>query len=99
MAAASSLRRPAAPQRAAGFGLVSMRERATLVGGELEIDSTPGAGTSIFVRVPLPAAPAPGVVRSDARLVTSGSRLRARRCRRTARRTRIRVRAGLAPAA
>jgi PAS domain S-box-containing protein len=39
----------------AGFGLVSMRERATLVGGELEIDSTPGAGTSIFVRVPLPA--------------------------------------------
>jgi PAS domain S-box-containing protein len=40
---------------AAGFGLVSMRERATLVGGELEIDSTPGAGTSIFVRVPLPA--------------------------------------------
>ena len=47
--------RPAAPQRAAGFGLVSMRERAKLVGGELEIDSTPGAGTSIFVRVPLPA--------------------------------------------
>jgi PAS domain S-box-containing protein len=37
----------------AGFGLVSMRERAMLVGGELEIDSTPGAGTSIFVRVPL----------------------------------------------
>ena len=45
----------AAPQGAAGFGLVSMRERATLVGGQLEIDSTPGAGTSIFVRVPLPA--------------------------------------------
>jgi signal transduction histidine kinase len=43
-----------APQSATGFGLVSMRERATLVGGELEIDSTPGSGTSIFVRVPLP---------------------------------------------
>jgi PAS domain S-box-containing protein len=51
---------PAAPQSAAGFGLVSMRERATLVGGELEIDSTPGSGTSIFVRVPLPAGPAAG---------------------------------------
>ena len=49
--------RPVAPQSASGFGLVSMRERATLVGGELEIDSTPGAGTSIFVRVPLPANP------------------------------------------
>jgi signal transduction histidine kinase len=49
---------PAAPQGAAGFGLVSMRERATLVGGELEIDSAPGAGTSIVVRVPLPAEPA-----------------------------------------
>jgi PAS domain S-box-containing protein len=46
----------AAPQ-GAGFGLVSMRERATLVGGELEIDSTPGVGTSIFVRVPLAARP------------------------------------------
>jgi PAS domain S-box-containing protein len=45
---------PAAPPGVAGFGLVSMRERATLVGGELEIDSRPGAGTSIFVRVPLP---------------------------------------------
>jgi signal transduction histidine kinase len=44
------------PQGASGFGLVSMRQRATLAGGELEIDSTPGAGTSIFVRVPLPAA-------------------------------------------
>jgi len=53
----------AAPQSANGFGLVSMRERATLVGGELEIDSTPGAGTSIFVRVPLPAVPASDVAR------------------------------------
>jgi len=53
----------AAPQSANGFGLVSMRERATLVGGELEIDSTPGAGTSIFVRVPLPAVPVSDVAR------------------------------------
>ena len=54
----------AAPQGANGFGLVSMRERATLVGGELEIDSTPGAGTSIFVRVPLPAVLAPSGARN-----------------------------------
>jgi signal transduction histidine kinase len=39
-----------------GLGLVSMRERAMLVGGSLEIDSTPGHGTTIFVRVPVPAS-------------------------------------------
>ncbi|MFI5076775.1 MAG: GAF domain-containing protein, partial [Vicinamibacteria bacterium] len=55
--------RPAAPHRAAGFGLISMRERAMLVGGELEIDSTPGSGTSIFVRVPLPAEGARSLAR------------------------------------
>jgi PAS domain S-box-containing protein len=36
-----------------GLGLVGMRERAVLVGGELEIESSPGGGTTIFVRVPL----------------------------------------------
>jgi signal transduction histidine kinase len=36
-----------------GLGLISMRERATLVGGEIEIDSAPGRGTSIFVKVPI----------------------------------------------
>ncbi|HEX6599259.1 MAG TPA: CheR family methyltransferase, partial [Gemmatimonadaceae bacterium] len=35
------------------FGLVNMRERATLAGGELTIDSTPGHGTTLIVRVPL----------------------------------------------
>jgi PAS domain S-box-containing protein len=34
-----------------GLGLISMRERAALVGGTLEIESTPGEGTTIFVRV------------------------------------------------
>ena len=38
---------------AGSMGLVSMRERATLVGGELTIDSTPGQGTTLIVRVPL----------------------------------------------
>lgn len=38
------------------LGLVSMRERATLVGGDLAIRSTPGHGTVVAVRVPLPAS-------------------------------------------
>jgi signal transduction histidine kinase len=36
-------------------GLSSMRERVALLGGELEIRSKPGAGTSIVAEVPLPA--------------------------------------------
>lgn len=36
------------------FGLASMRERAQIIGGELEIDSAPQDGTRIRVRVPLP---------------------------------------------
>ncbi len=36
-----------------GLGLLSMRERATLAGGRLEIESTPNVGTTIFVRVPI----------------------------------------------
>jgi len=37
----------------AGMGLVGMRERATLVGGELEVESSPGGGTTVYVRTPL----------------------------------------------
>jgi PAS domain S-box-containing protein len=36
-------------------GLSSMRERVALLGGELEIRSKPGAGTSLVAEVPLPA--------------------------------------------
>lgn len=35
------------------LGLSGMRERAGLVGGTLEIESSPGTGTAIFVRLPL----------------------------------------------
>ena len=38
---------------AAGLGLVSMRERIHLIGGEFAIESMPGVGTSILARVPL----------------------------------------------
>jgi PAS domain S-box-containing protein len=36
-----------------GLGLLGMRERATLIGGEVEIESAPGRGTTIYVRVPM----------------------------------------------
>jgi len=34
-----------------GFGLVSMRQRASAIGGEWQIDSQPGRGTRVSVRV------------------------------------------------
>ncbi len=34
------------------LGLVGMRERARLIGGSLTVESAPGQGTSIYVRVP-----------------------------------------------
>jgi PAS domain S-box-containing protein len=36
-----------------GLGLLGMRERAALVGGTLEIESSPNEGTTIFARVPI----------------------------------------------
>jgi len=35
------------------LGLLGMRERAEMVGGTLTVESTPGTGTTIIVRVPL----------------------------------------------
>lgn len=39
------------------FGLVGMRERVQMLGGQLSIDSQPGRGTTITARVPLDPAP------------------------------------------
>jgi PAS domain S-box-containing protein len=36
-----------------GFGLVGMRERAALLGGTLEVESTRGAGTEVRAEIPL----------------------------------------------
>lgn len=35
-----------------GFGLISMRQRAGAIGGEWQIDSQPGSGTRVSVRLP-----------------------------------------------
>jgi PAS domain S-box-containing protein len=36
-----------------GLGLIGMRERAALVGADLQIESTPGRGTTVIVRTPV----------------------------------------------
>ncbi|HEU4627552.1 MAG TPA: ATP-binding protein [Steroidobacteraceae bacterium] len=41
--------------RPPGFGLNGMRERVTLLGGELELDSAPGRGFSFVARLPADA--------------------------------------------
>ncbi len=43
-----------------GLGLIGMRERATLVGGTLEIESQPNDGATVVVRIPVPPAPETG---------------------------------------
>jgi two-component system sensor kinase len=35
------------------LGLVGMRERATLLGGRLEVESSPGSGATILVELPV----------------------------------------------
>lgn len=40
-----------------GFGLIGMRERIALIGGELEFDSQPGAGTTVAARLPVQRRP------------------------------------------
>ncbi|MDO8213578.1 GAF domain-containing sensor histidine kinase, partial [Conexibacter sp. CPCC 206217] len=41
-----------------GFGLIGMRERVTLAGGTLTVESSPGGGTTITATVPAPGGPA-----------------------------------------
>jgi PAS domain S-box-containing protein len=36
------------------LGLIGMQERAVLAGGTLEIETAPGEGTTVFLRVPIP---------------------------------------------
>ena len=41
------------PETPPGVGISSMRERAALSGGDLEIESEVGRGTNVRLRVPL----------------------------------------------
>jgi two-component system, NarL family, sensor histidine kinase UhpB len=40
-------------RRGAGLGFAGMRERLALIGGELEIESSPGRGTTVYARIAL----------------------------------------------
>ncbi|MBN2560390.1 MAG: histidine kinase, partial [Phycisphaerae bacterium] len=42
-----------ANKRRRRLGLLGMRERAEMVGGTLDIESTPGKGTTVQARIPL----------------------------------------------
>ena len=48
--AAALLQAPATGRK---LGLLGMQERAALAGGSVEIESNPGAGTTVFARLPL----------------------------------------------
>lgn len=47
--------RPLGGDEMGGYGLLSMAERAEIVGGRLNIRSRPGAGTAVTATVPLPS--------------------------------------------
>jgi signal transduction histidine kinase len=47
--------RPTAPRRPQSLGLVGLRERAQLLRGEVRVDSSPGGGTRVEARIPIPA--------------------------------------------
>jgi PAS domain S-box-containing protein len=53
-----------------GFGLLGMQERAALVGASLQIESSPGEGTTIFVR--MPTSPIAAVTSSPAGFGVAG---------------------------
>lgn len=44
---------PGAPRKPQSLGLVGLRERATLMRGEVKVDSRPGAGTRVEARIPV----------------------------------------------
>ena len=46
------------PQDGAGYGLRSLRERVAALAGSLDIESAPGEGTVVAIRLPLGDPPA-----------------------------------------
>jgi PAS domain S-box-containing protein len=50
---------PADPRKPNSFGLVGLRERVYLLDGEITVDTAPGKGATIEVRIPMPQGAAP----------------------------------------
>ena len=48
-----------ATQNGKGHGLPNIRERVAALGGEAQIQSSPGSGTVLRIRIPLPPGPSP----------------------------------------
>jgi two-component system, NarL family, sensor histidine kinase UhpB len=61
-----------AASREHGFGLIGMGERARLCGGECAVESRPGAGTTVRVRLPV-QEPEPAVARVTAPTTAIGT--------------------------
>jgi len=53
------------PEKAKRLGLRGMRERVALLGGSMAVESSPGSGTTLFVRIanPGPGTPVPDAAR------------------------------------
>jgi two-component system sensor histidine kinase UhpB len=47
---------PSEVEAGGGFGLIGMRERAALAGADFQIESAPGSGTTVILRVPVTSA-------------------------------------------
>ncbi|HSO91812.1 MAG TPA: sensor histidine kinase [Arthrobacter sp.] len=54
----SAVRDPAGSPDGSGYGLKSLRERVAALSGRLDIESAPGEGTVVAIRLPLGDAPA-----------------------------------------
>ncbi|PRC43511.1 ATPase, partial [Mycobacterium sp. ITM-2017-0098] len=50
-----TLEHPLGSDEMGGYGLLSMAERAEIVGGRLNIRSRPGTGTAVTATIPLPS--------------------------------------------
>ena len=47
-----------------GFGLTSVRERLSFIGGSVQVDSAPGQGTEVTLSIPLSVWTGPGPIRA-----------------------------------
>ena len=72
-----TLEHPLGGDEMGGYGLLSMAERAEIVGGRLNIRSRPGAGTAVTATIPLPTASGRAGLRASSLAQTDK---RARKC-------------------